>query len=274
MVAAPSLTLNDDQPIPQIGFGVFEIPPEETKRVVLDALAAGYRHIDTAAAYFNEAGVGAALAESGLARDEIFVTTKQRPNEQSRDVSRDAIMRSLDALGLDHVDLYLIHWPVPSRDEYVESWLALEQFAAEGLTRSIGVSNFLPEHLDRVLAAGSTIPVVNQIELHPRLQQREIQDYCAEKGIVVEAWSPLARGDLVNTPAVLEIAARHSKTVAQVMLRWHLHSGRIPLPRTRRPERMAENFAVFDFILSPEEIAAIDALESDARIGPHPALKT
>jgi 2,5-diketo-D-gluconate reductase A len=271
MSTVPTLTLNTGATIPQLGFGVFQVDPAATKGVVLDALEVGYRHIDTAAGYSNEEGVGQAIAESGIPREELFITTKQRTADQADGLNRAAIEASLEKLGLPFVDLYLIHWPTPARGLYVESWLALEQFASEGLIRSIGVSNFLPEHLDRVIAESSTVPAANQIESHPRLQQREVDEYSRKLGIQVEAWSPIARGELVDTPAVNAIAEKYGKTVAQVTLRWHLDSGRIVIPRTIRKERMIENFELFDFSLTPEEIAVVDALENGGRIGPDPA---
>jgi 2,5-diketo-D-gluconate reductase A len=271
MTAVPSLTLNSGAEIPQLGFGVFQVDPKDTKRVVLDALEVGYRHIDTAAGYRNEEAVGEAIAESGIPRDELFITTKQRPGDQAETRSRDALEASLDKLGLESVDLYLIHWPTPARGLYVESWLALERFASEGLSRSIGVSNFLPEHLDRLAAEGSVVPAVNQIELHPRLQQRAVAKRSRELGVQVEAWSPIARGALVEEPAVEAIAEKYGKSVAQVTLRWHLDSGNIVIPRTVRAERMKENFDLFDFSLTPEEIAVLDDLEAGGRIGPDPA---
>ena len=267
----PALELNSGARIPQLGFGVFQVDPASTKGVVLDALEVGYRHIDTAAGYDNETAVGQAIAESGIPRDQLFITTKQRPADQADGRSRDAIMSSLDKLGLPFVDLYLIHWPTPARNLYIESWQALERFATEGLARSIGVSNFLPEHLDRLAAETGTTPAVNQIELHPQLQQRDVEARSIRAGILVEAWSPIARGALVNTPEVDAIAAKYGKTVAQVTLRWHLDHGRIIIPRTIRKERMVENFELFDFALTPEEVAAFDGLETGGRIGPDPA---
>ena len=267
----PSLELNSGARIPQLGFGVFQVDPASTKGVVLEALEVGYRHIDTAAGYDNETAVGQAIAESGIPRDQLFITTKQRPADQADDRSRDAIMSSLDKLGLPFVDLYLIHWPTPARDLYVESWRALERFATEGLARSIGVSNFLPEHLDRLAAETGTTPAVNQIELHPQLQQRDVEARSIRAGILVEAWSPIARGALVNTPEVDAIAAKYGKTVAQVTLRWHLDHGRIIIPRTIRKERMVENFDLFDFALTPAEVAVLDGLETGGRVGPDPA---
>jgi 2,5-diketo-D-gluconate reductase A len=271
MNALPVIPLNSGASIPQLGFGVFQVDPASTKGVVLDALEVGYRHIDTAAGYENETAVGEAIAESGISRDELFVTTKQRPADQASSLSRQAIESSLEKLGLPFVDLYLIHWPTPARGLYVESWHALESFADEGLTKSIGVSNFLPEHLDRLAAESSTVPAVNQIELHPQLQQRDAEARSVRAGIRVEAWSPIARGALVDTPDVNAIAAKYDKTVAQVTLRWHLEHGRIIIPRTVRKERMAENFDLFDFTLEPAEVAVLDGLEAGMRVGPDPA---
>ncbi len=271
MSIVPTITLNSGAQIPQLGFGVFQVDPGATKSVVLDALEVGYRHIDTAAGYDNESEVGQAIIESGISRDELFITTKQRPADQADDRSGDAIKSSLDKLQLPFVDLYLIHWPTPARDLYVQSWHALERFAAEGLTKSIGVSNFLPEHLDRLAIESGTTPAVNQIELHPELQQRDAELRSVRFGIAVEAWSPIARGALVDTPDVNAIAEKYGKTVAQVTLRWHIEHARIVIPRTIRKQRMVENFELFDFALTPEEVAVIDALESGHRIGPDPA---
>jgi 2,5-diketo-D-gluconate reductase A len=267
----PTVELNSGATIPQLGFGVFQVDPAATKGVVLDALEVGYRHIDTAAGYNNETAVGEAIAESGINRDELFITTKQRPADQADDRSADAIRQSLDNLNLPFVDLYLIHWPTPARNLYVESWLALERFTDEGLIKSIGVSNFLPEHLDRLAAESNTVPAVNQIELHPQLQQRDVEERSRRAGIYVEAWSPIARGELVDTAEVNAIAAKYGKTVAQVTLRWHLEHERIIIPRTIRKERMIENFALFDFAMTSDEVAVFDALESGHRIGPDPA---
>jgi 2,5-diketo-D-gluconate reductase A len=271
MSTVPLIELNSGAKIPQLGLGVFQVDPSDTKRVVLDALEVGYRHIDTAAGYNNEAAVGEAIAESGIDRSELFITTKQRPADQAKELSGDAIKASLEKLGLPYVDLYLIHWPTPARGLYVESWHALERFAEEGLSRSIGVSNFLPEHLDRIAKESSTTPAVNQIELHPELQQRDVEERCLSAGIRVEAWSPIARGALVETPEVNAIAEKYGKTVAQVTLRWHIEHGRIIIPRTVRKERLVENFELFDFGLEPSEVAAIDALDSGKRVGSHPA---
>lgn len=271
MPVVPALTLNSGAAMPQLGIGVFQVDPSETKRVVLDALEVGYRHIDTAAGYGNEEAVGQAIAESGIPRDVLFITTKQRPADQAADRSRGALQTSLDKLGLASVDLYLIHWPTPARGLYVESWLALEQFEQEGLSRSIGVSNFLPEYLDRLGVEGSVVPAVNQIELHPRLQQRDVADHSRNLGIQVEAWSPIARGALIENPEIKAIAAKYGKSIAQVTLRWNLDSGNIVIPRTVHKERMVENFDLFDFTLLPEEIAVFDAQEAGDRVGSHPA---
>ncbi len=271
MQNSPVISLNSGASIPQVGFGVFQVDPASTKKVVLDALEVGYRHIDTAAGYDNEAAVGEAIAESGIPREELFITTKQRPADQAASLSRQAIESSLEKLGLPFVDLYLIHWPTPARGLYVDSWHALESFAEQGLARSIGVSNFLPDHLDRLAAESSTVPAVNQIELHPRLQQKRTEERSVHAGIRVEAWSPIARGDLVDTPEVNAIATRHDKTVAQITLRWHLEHGRIIIPRTAHKDRMVENFDLFDFTLEPDEVSVLDALEVGGRIGPDPA---
>jgi diketogulonate reductase-like aldo/keto reductase len=271
MQNSPVISLNSGASIPQVGFGVFQVDPASTKKVVLDALEVGYRHIDTAAGYDNEAAVGEAIAESGIPREELFITTKQRPADQAASLSRQAIESSLEKLGLPFVDLYLIHWPTPARGLYVDSWHALESFAEQGLARSIGVSNFLPDHLDRLAAESSTVPAVNQIELHPRLQQKRTEERSVHAGIRVEAWSPIARGDLVDTPEVNAIATRHDKTVAQITLRWHLEHGRIIIPRTVHKDRMVENFDLFDFTLEPDEVSVLDALEVGGRIGPDPA---
>ena len=271
MSVVPAIELNSGASIPQLGFGVFQVDPAATKGVVLDALEVGYRHIDTAAGYGNETAVGEAIAESGISRSELFITTKQRPADQANALSGDAIKSSLDKLGLSFVDLYLIHWPTPARGMYVESWHALERFTEQGLTRSIGVSNFLPEHLDRIASESATLPAVNQIEIHPQLQQRDVEERCLRAGIRVEAWSPIARGALVDTPKVDAIAAKYGKTIAQVTLRWHLDHGRIIIPRTVHKARMVENFALFDFALDPDEVAVLDALETGKRVGPDPA---
>ncbi|MFC0681010.1 aldo/keto reductase [Lysobacter korlensis] len=271
-MTVPTRTLNSGSAIPQLGLGVWAIDPSDTQRVVEEALEIGYRHIDTAAAYGNEEGVGKAIAASGVPRGEIFVTTKLPNHEHGTDVVRDSFRASLDRLGLDAVDLYLIHWPVPSGDRYVETWQTFEELAAEGLIRSIGVSNFLPEHLERLLTEADTVPAVNQIELHPIFQQRDVVEYSRSKGIEIEGWSPLGSGkyDLAGMPGVSEAAQAHGKTPAQVVLRWHLQRDVIVFPKSTHSERLRQNFDLFDFELTNEELAAIDALDRGERIGGDP----
>lgn len=264
----PTVTLANGVLMPRVGFGVFQVPDDETEAAVTAALAAGYRSIDTAAVYGNERGVGRAIAASGIARDELFVTTKLWNSDQERPI--EAYERSAELLGLD-ADLYLIHWPTPARDLYATAWQGLEELYAAGRVRAIGVSNFLPEHLDRIVALGGTVPAVNQVELHPALQQRPIQAADDRHGIVTEAWSPLAQGAVLADPAIAAIAARLGRTPAQVILRWHLQQGRVVIPKSVTPSRIAENLDLFDFELTGEDLAAVDALESDGRIGPHPA---
>jgi len=271
-MSVPTITLNDGHKIPQLGFGVFKVDPAETERIVTDALEAGYRHIDTAAIYGNETGVGAAIAKSGIPRDELFITTKLWNSDQGTQSALDAVDLSLEKLGLDYVDLYLIHWPTPQKDTYLESWLALEQIAADNKARSIGVSNFQVEHLEKVIAGSSTVPAVNQIELHPELQQRELRAFADDKGIHIEAWGPLGQGkyDLFGNPAIVAAADAHGKSPAQVVIRWHLQNGIIVFPKSNSAERIAQNFDVLDFELSADEIASIDALDADNRVGAHP----
>ncbi|MDQ0770907.1 2,5-diketo-D-gluconate reductase A [Pseudarthrobacter defluvii] len=264
------LTLNNGVTIPQLGFGVFQVPPEETQRTVEDALEAGYRHIDTAAAYRNEAGVGAALAATGIAREDIFVTTKLRNGEQGR--AQEAFQNSRKALGLDYIDLYLIHWPVPSQGLFVQAWKEMERLYENKEIRAIGVSNFLADHLDTLLESAETVPAVNQIELHPSYQQADLAAKCRGLGIAVEAYSPLGQGGDLNGNAVTEIAAAHNATTAQVVLAWHLANGNIVIPKSANPGRIRENFAASSLTLSQDELAAITALESGARIGSDPAV--
>ncbi|MFC6357215.1 aldo/keto reductase [Luethyella okanaganae] len=271
-IPMPTITLNDGRAIPQLGFGVFKVDPIETERVVSDALDVGYRHIDTARIYDNEAGVGKALADSGIARDELFVTTKLWNDDQGTQSAFDAFDRSLDKLGLDYVDLYLIHWPAPAKDRYVESWKTLEQIRESGRARSIGVSNFLVPHLERLLADADVVPAVNQIELHPYHQQPATTAFSRERGINIEAWGPLGQGkyELLELPEVTGPASAHGKTSAQVVIRWHLQSGNIVFPKSNRRERMAENFDVFDFALSDAEVAALTGLERAGRVSANP----
>ncbi|MFV0375016.1 aldo/keto reductase [Microbacterium sp.] len=268
----PTVSLNSGRSIPQLGFGVFRVPPEDTERLVSEALEAGYRHIDTAAIYRNEVGVGRAIAASGIPRDELFVTTKLFNDAQGEQRAPAAFEGSLDALGMDYVDLYLIHWPAPQFDLYVETWRVLEQFAADGRARSIGVSNFLPHHLERLLARADVVPAVNQIEMHPILQQQAAAEFCHAHGIAVEAWSPLGAGQLplFGLPPIARIAEEVGRTPAQVVLRWHVQRDTIVIPKSSAPERMRENARIFDFSLTAEQMAAITALERGGRTGFHP----
>jgi 2,5-diketo-D-gluconate reductase A len=270
--SVPTLTLNDGKTIPQLGFGVFKVDPTETTRIVSDALEVGYRHIDTAAIYGNEEGVGQALATSGIERSDLFVTTKLWNDDQGTQSALDAFDLSLDKLGLDYVDLYLIHWPTPANDRFVESWKTLAQIRDSGRARSIGVSNFLVPHLERLLTETDVVPAVNQIELHPAHQQREVTAFAREHGIQIEAWGPLGQGKypLLEESVVLTAAETHGKTAAQVIIRWHLQTGNIVFPKSNRRERMIENFDVFDFELSHTELATISALERGGRVGSHP----
>jgi diketogulonate reductase-like aldo/keto reductase len=256
--------------MPALGFGVFQVSPEDTQAAVEAALTAGYRHIDTAAAYRNEAGVGAGLRASGLPRDEVFVTTKLRNGEQGRDRARAAAGRSLEALGLDRVDLYLIHWPSPARGLYVETWETFIALRDEGLVRAIGVSNFLPEHLAAIDASG-VAPAVNQIESHPTFQQPATVAASLERGIIVEAYSPLGQGRDLEADAVAAAATAHGATPAQAVLAWHLQRGRVVIPKTVNPARMRENLAATELTLDEAQLAAIDALDTSRRIGADPA---
>ena len=268
----PFLSLNTGARIPQLGFGVFQVPPEDTAETVKLALDAGYRSIDTASMYENEKEVGDAIAQSGLPREELFVTTKLGNHDHGHDAALEALDASLERLGLDYVDLYLIHWPIPSQDLYVETWKALEEANADGRARAIGGSNFLPEHLERVVTETDTVPAVNQIELHPRFQQEGSRAYHSDHGIVTEAWSPLAQGgDLLGDPVIQEIAQAHDRTPAQVVLRWHLQLGNVVIPKSITPDRIASNIDVADFELGTEQMESIAGLDSgDGRVGPDP----
>jgi 2,5-diketo-D-gluconate reductase A len=268
--AIPSVPLRGDVEIPQLGFGVFQVPPEDTVDVTTRALLAGYRHIDTAAAYNNEAGVGQAIHAAGLEREEVFVTTKLFNTEHKRDDARRALHRSLSELEMTHVDLYLIHWPVPSQDLYVEAWQALIEMQQEGLTRAIGVSNFQPAHLERIIAETGVVPAVNQVELHPRLQQPGLRREHADHGIVTEAWSPLAKAQVLADPVITRIADAHDRTPAQVVIRWHLQLGNVVIPKSVTQSRIEENLQVFDFHLTDADMADIETLDVGERTGPDP----
>ncbi len=266
----PYVPLNDGASIPQLGFGVFQIPPDDTAEVVTRAIATGYRHIDTAAAYRNEAGVGQAVRASGLHRDELFITTKCWNNDHGYEQAKQALRSSLDRLELDFVDLYLIHWPAPAQDKYVETWRAFVEMREEGLVRSVGVSNFHAPHLKRIVDETGVIPAVNQIELHPRLQQVGLRREHAERGIATEAWSPLAQGEVLADPVITTLAERHGRAPGQIVLRWHIQMGNIVFPKSVTPERIEENFDIFGFHLSDTEMSEIDALDAGERIGPDP----
>ena len=267
-----SLTLNTGDQIPQLGLGVFKVDDDVCEQIVLDALEVGYRHIDTAMIYRNEAAVGRALAKSGIPRDELFVTTKLWNSDQGTDTTAAALQTSLDLLGLEYVDLYLIHWPAPLRDTFVESWLVLEDLYRQGLAKAVGVSNFEPEHLERILEAGSLVPAINQVELHPAFQQRKLRAFQEPQGIITEAWGPLGQGkyDLADLPGLRELAEAKGKSIQQVVLRWHLQEGVVVFPKTIRKERMIENLSVFDFELSANEMAQMAALDQGKRVGTHP----
>jgi len=267
-----TLTLNTGDPIPQLGLGVFKVDDDICEQIVLDALEVGYRHIDTAMIYRNEAAVGRAITKSGIPRDELFVTTKLWNSDQGAETTAAALATSLELLGLDYVDLYLIHWPAPLRDEYVASWLVLEQLHRDGLAKAIGVSNFEPEHLERVLDEGTIVPAINQVELHPAFQQRKLRAFQEPRGIITEAWGPLGQGkyDLAELAGLHEIAEAKGKSIQQIVLRWHLQEGVVVFPKTIRKERMVENLSVFDFELSEAEMEAMAAMDADRRVGTHP----
>lgn len=266
----PYVDLNDGNRIPQLGFGVFQVPQEDTAEAVAHALRTGYRSIDTAAAYGNEEGVRAAVQNSGLDRDEVFITTKLSNDDHGRGPARRAFDQSLDRLGGDYIDLYLIHWPVPSRNKYLETWETLCGLREDGRVRSIGVSNFQIEHLERIIDATGVMPAVNQIELHPRLQQPELRHFHAEHGIATEAWSPLGKGQFLDDPVIEEIASGHGHTPAQVVLRWHIQLGNVVIPKSVTPSRIEENIQVFDWDLGPDEMNRLAELDRAERTGPDP----
>jgi 2,5-diketo-D-gluconate reductase A len=272
-MTVPQLSLNSGTSIPQLGFGVFRVDPADAQRVVEDALEVGYRHIDTAAAYNNEEQVGAAIAASGIPRDELFITTKlANPDHKSGEIIP-AFDASLTKLGVDYVDLYLIHWPMPDNGLYIQAWRQLERFYGEHSARAVGVSNFLVPHLESLLTQTDLVPAVNQVELHPVFQQAELREYAAAHGIAVEAWGPLGQGkyDLFGMPAIQQLATAHGKSPAQIVIRWHLQAGNIVIPKSNSRERMAENFDVFDFELSPEEFAIVTGIDENRRVGGNPA---
>lgn len=266
----PILSLNSGQQIPQLGLGVYKMSQEVAVPAIMTALELGYRRIDTAALYDNEVEVGAAIRKSGLARHEIFVTSKVWNDRQGYDDALEAIDESLDRLNIDYIDMMLVHWPVPSQDRYVDTWKAFEHALAKGRIRGIGVSNFEPKHLDRLLGMAEVVPAINQVELNPGFQQKEVREYNTAHNIRTEAWSPIARGKYSDNPALLAIAAKYGKTVSQVIIRWHIELGNLVIPKSVNPERLAENIDVFDFSLDTDDHHAITALDSGDRHGPHP----
>jgi len=271
MTQVPNVRLNNGVEIPQFGFGVFQVSPDETAATVRAAFDAGYRHIDTAQMYGNEEGVGQALAESGLSRDEVFLTTKLNNDGHGYDTAIRRLDESLKRLGTDHVDLYLIHWPRPREDRYVDTWRGFEKAAAEGKARAIGVSNFTVANLQRLAAETETVPAVNQVELHPRFTQGELRAYHAQHDIATEAWSPIGQGQgLLDDPLLGQLAGKYGKSPAQVVLRWHVQLGNIVFPKSMHAERMRENIDVFDFELADDDVAAISGLNVDGRLGPDP----
>jgi 2,5-diketo-D-gluconate reductase A len=271
MVTQPTVALNDKHAIPQLGLGVWRTPPSSTSETVRIALTGGYRHIDTAAIYGNEQGVGDGLRRSGIERERVFITTKLWNSEHGFDSARRAFDESLRKLGLAYLDLYLIHWPTPARNLYVDTWRALVRLKQHGRVRSIGVSNFGLEQLDRIIGETGVTPVLNQVELHPKFQQAALRKGHAERGIATESWSPLGQGSLFDDPTIAAIATRHKRTPAQVIIRWHLDSGLVVIPKSSNPTRIAENLDVFGFSLDAEDLAAIGALDTQrGRIGPDP----
>jgi 2,5-diketo-D-gluconate reductase A len=267
-----TVTLNDGTSIPQLGLGTYRLDDDDAYCVTAEAFAVGYRHIDTARIYKNEKGVGRAIRESGIPRDDLYITTKLWNGDQPK--ARDAISSSLDRLGLEHVDLYLIHWPAPQRGTYVEAWKQLEVLQQDGLATSIGVSNFEPEHLDAIAAVSDIVPVLNQVELHPLFQQKDLRAEHAQRGIATESWGPLGHGSVdlgAEIPALANLAARYNKTIAQVVLRWHIQEGLIIFPKTSHKERLAENFAIFDFAISADDMDMIRGCDVGHRVGAAPA---
>lgn len=270
-LSVPNIKLNNGVEMPQLGFGVFQVPDEETTAAVKSALDAGYRSIDTAAIYGNEAGVGKALAEAGIARDELFITTKLWNGRQGYDETLRAFDESLAKLGLEQLDLYLIHWPTPERDLYLDTWKAFEKLYADGRVRAIGVSNFHQAHLERVFEASGIVPAVNQVEAHPYLQQKDLRAFDAKHNIATEAWSPLAKGGgLLAEPAIAALAEKYGKTPAQIIIRWHLDLGNVVIPKSVTPSRIRENLDVFGFSLTETDIESLSGLDRGERTGPDP----
>jgi 2,5-diketo-D-gluconate reductase A len=271
MTGVPDVKLNNGVTMPQLGFGVFQVPDEETTAAVNGALEAGYRSLDTAAVYRNEAGVGRAIADSGIARDDLFVTTKLWNSEQGYDSTLRAFDSSMEKLGLEQLDLYLIHWPTPERDLYLDTWRAFEKLYSDGRVKAIGVSNFQPAHLRRLMDETQVVPALNQIELHPYLQQDELRAFHAEHGIATEAWSPLGQGrGLLNDTTLQTLANKHSRTPAQIVLRWHLQLGNVVIPKSVTPSRIRENINVFDFSLEQSDMDELAKLNRNERVGPDP----
>ncbi|MBB4934998.1 diketogulonate reductase-like aldo/keto reductase [Lipingzhangella halophila] len=271
MSSIPAVTLNNGRSMPQVGFGVFQVPDAETDAVVATALEAGYRSIDTATLYKNEEGTGRAIAASGLPREDLFVTTKLWNTDQGYDAALRAFDTSLAKLGLEYVDLYLIHWPAPARDTYVETWRAFERIRSEGRAKSIGVSNFQPAHLKRLMDETDTVPAVNQIELHPRLQQPTLREFHAANGIVTEAWSPLGQGKgLLDDPTLTRVADRHGVSPAKVALRWSIQLGNVVIPKSATPSRIRDNLDLFGFELDSEDMSTLAAMDAGERVGPDP----
>jgi 2,5-diketo-D-gluconate reductase A len=270
MAQVPTITLNDGRAIPQLGIGVWQVSTDDIVPTVAKALEVGYRHIDTAQGYQNEEGVGQAIADSGIARDDIWVTTKLANGKHERSDAVDELKISLKKLGTDYVDLYLIHWPTPNSGDFVETWRGMQDCLEQGLARSIGVSNFQPDHLDRLVADGGVVPAVNQIEIHPTFTNQAAVDGSLKHGIRIESWSPLGLGSDLKNDTIAELSAKTGKTPAQVILRWHLQKGYIVFPKSVTPSRIEENFDVLDFELSSDDVAAIDALDAGNRTGPDP----
>ncbi|MFC7341526.1 aldo/keto reductase [Saccharopolyspora griseoalba] len=271
MTQVPNITLNTGASIPQLGYGVFQVPADEVVDPVRSALDAGYRSIDTAKVYGNEEGVGKAIAESGISREDLFITTKLWNDDQGYDSTLKAFDDSLARLGLDYVDLYLIHWPVPGKDLYVDTWKAFQEIHKSGRAKAIGVSNFQIHHLRRLFEETDVVPALNQIELHPNLPQAELRAFHAEHDIATEAWSPLGRNNgLLDSETITNLSEKYGKTPAQIVLRWHIQLGNVTIPKSVTPSRIEDNISIFDFELAEDDMAAITALETGERVGPHP----